>query len=188
MLAVVVAFAVAIKAWRTSTLVGFLGLGALVAQDLVLSLLPPGSALYRLVLGDASSQQSDANRVDVLYTTFNSFLEKPFFGRGFANSLEAHNIYLQVATAAGLFGLLGFALILFTAIRPIFMPQLGSLRWLALPPVAYLVAGLVANTLWDRFVWVLVGLAVLSLPRPGGRPGVDPSAALPEPAAATARS
>lgn len=172
-LAMVLAMAVVLKAWKTTTLAAITAATLLVAQDLLLAVVPPGSSLYRLIIGDESSAQSDANRLDVLNATFASFLDNPLFGRGFENSLEAHNIYLQVAAAAGVFGFIGFVLILITAVSPILRADIGATRWLALPPIGYAVAGLVANTLWDRFVWVLVGLAVLSLPRPGLQPGIS---------------
>lgn len=170
-LAMAVAVALIRRMWKVSAL-GLTAIAtAVVAQDALLSMLPPNSALSRLI-GDESVQIANASRLEVLTSNFDSFLASPLFGRGFANSLEAHNIYLQVATAAGVFGLIGFIFILYTAVRPLLRTDLGVLRWLAMPPLAYVVAGVVSNTLWDRFIWVLIGVAVLAL-----RPGIGPGGA-----------
>lgn len=161
-LAMVIAVALITRAWKISALAIAAIAAAVLAQDALLSSVPQGSALYRL-LGDNATTVENAGRLQSFTSSFDSFRANPYLGRGFANSLEAHNILLQVATAAGIIGLIGFVLILYTAVRPLVRTDLGVARWLALPPLVYIVAGLVSNVLWDRSIWALLGLSVLVL-------------------------
>jgi len=161
-LAMAVAVALIRRAWKTSV-IGMIAIGlAVLAQERLLALIPSGSALYRL-LGEDAATDANAARVQALTVNFDAFLANPLFGRGFANSLEAHNIFLQLAVSSGVIGLAGFVCILYAAIRPLWRTEIGVARWLALPPLGYLVAGMVSPVLWDRYVWLLIGLSLLVL-------------------------
>ncbi|WP_162891342.1 O-antigen ligase [Aeromicrobium sp. A1-2] len=133
------------------------------------------SALGRL-FGNGSASGSDIERQNVLAEAWKLFLEHPFLGNGFDGGLGSHNIYLQVATAVGIFGLLGYLLVLWTALRPLFWQ--GINHRLAYPVLAYGTIGPLTNTLWDRLIWSVIALTfAANLDRPPPSNDVTPTPA-----------
>lgn len=134
-----------------------------------------GDSALRRLLGTSHSQTSDQLRRDQLQSAFDEFLERPLTGNGLAHALDAHNIYLQMAAAAGLVGLLGFLFMLWALVSPLLTVQRPYHR-LGYPALAYLVIGALDKSLWDRFIWVGLSLAMLTVlvaqdqPRRYGRP------------------
>ena len=89
-----------------------------------------------------------------------SFLN-PIRGHGF-NDLTtiAHNGYLSVAVALGVFGLVAYVLLLWSTCEGLFRH-----RWrdrLGYVGLTYSIAMVFTNTLWDRFAWLLLSLAIAS--------------------------
>lgn len=113
------------------------------------------NALGRL-FGNGSAEGSDNARKDLLVTAFQQFRNHPLLGNGFDGSIGAHNIYLQVAVAVGVFGLIGYLAIMWTALRPLFWT--GTAHRLGYPVLAYMAIGPLTNTLWERLIWSTVGL------------------------------
>lgn len=143
---------------------------------LLLDSLVEGSAIDRL-RGDSTAAYSDTKRTSVLENGFHQFLQKPFLGWGFTDDpLASHNVYLQVAVAMGVVGLVGWCMILWTLVRPILSPDLRGHR-LAYPALAYALVALITNSMWDRFVWAPIALALL-IGRGGDAP--DPETTHPD--------
>lgn len=118
------------------------------------------SALARLQ-GDATASYSDLAREKAFATGVEELLAKPLQGNGFdITALDAHNVYLQVAVGIGIFGALAFVMLLWNFIVPLFQP--GPLRRLGYVPLAYAAVALITNSLWDRFVWAGLALAILA--------------------------
>jgi O-antigen ligase len=137
-----------------------------------------GSAVDRLQ-GDASADVSDSARVGQLERGLQRFLDHPVLGDGFANApLLAHNIYLQVAVVVGLVGLVGYLLVLWCTVQPLFVRK-HPMHRLGHAALAYAAVGMLTNTLWDRFVWTVLALAFLAnLPEsrgPDRAPDVPPT-------------
>jgi O-antigen ligase len=147
----------------------------------LLSRFGEGSAIERLQ-GDRTSSVSDSERADQLATGFKRFLDHPVLGDGFSNApLLAHNIYLEVAVVVGLIGLVGYLLVLWCTVQPLFLRQ-HPMHRLAHAALAYCAVGMLTNSLWDRFVWAVLGLAFLAnLPE-----SEPPKPARPEPGYRTA--
>jgi len=115
------------------------------------------SALGRL-FGGGSANGSDIERRRILDAALAQFKSHPLLGVGFDGGLGSHNIYLQVATAVGVIGLLGYLLVLWTALRPLFWS--GINHRLAYPALAYMAIGPLTNTLWDRLIWSVLALTL----------------------------
>ena len=132
---------------------GFVGVvafsGTLLNQD-------GNNALGRL-FGSGSANGSDIQREQIATEALRQLKAHPFLGNGFDGGLGSHDIYLQVAVAVGVFGLIGYLLILWSALRPLFWE--GVDHRLAYPVLAYATIGPLTNTLWDRLIWSVVALA-----------------------------
>lgn len=111
--------------------------------------------------GDSTTATSDQSRRMQLDDNLEKFLSHPLQGHGFDElGLSAHNIYLEVAISLGLFGLIAFLVVLSTTVRPLFGN--GKLRRLGYVGLGYVCIGTLTNTLWDRFVWLGLALALLA--------------------------
>lgn len=133
--------------------------GSLLNQD-------GNNAIGRL-LGGGSASDSDTQREQIASDALKLLKLHPFLGNGFDGGLGAHDIYLQVAVAVGVFGLIGFLLILVSALRLLFWQ--GISHRLGYPVLAYAAIGPLTNTLWDRMIWSVVALAftvVVAGPQP----------------------
>jgi hypothetical protein len=121
------------------------------------------NALGRL-LGGGSSQASDEDRTERIQTTWGVFRAHPIVGEGFINTLYAHVGYLEVAAAAGIFGLVGFCAILYAADKSLLTVP-GPMNLLSYPAIAYSFVALITNVLWDRYIWVPLSLSLLAWSR-----------------------
>lgn len=127
----------------------------------LLSRFGEGSAVDRLQ-GDRTASVSDSERADQLSTGFKRFLDHPVLGDGFSNApLLAHNIYLEVAVVVGLVGLVGYLLVLWCTVQPLFLRK-HPMHRLGHAALAYAAIGMLTNSLWDRFVWAVLALAFLA--------------------------
>jgi hypothetical protein len=146
------------------------GVVLVVALGLGLLHLPANNGATRL-LGDRSSAESNAERVQDLQLSIDRFVRHPLTGEGFEFSQEAHNIYLQVLVAGGPVALLGLGLVVSSVLRP-GLAIAGALRRarvsrnVLLPLgmvsgyVGYLVASMFQNVLWDRYLWLFIAAAL----------------------------
>ena len=128
------------------------------------------SALGRL-FGAGTASGSDTERKEVLSEAWHSFKQHPLLGNGFDGGLGSHNIYLQVAVAVGIFGLLGYLFIIWTALRSLFWQTTG--HRLAYPVLAYVAIGPLTNTLWDRLIWAVLALTFAVNLRPPQQDDVE---------------
>lgn len=114
-------------------------------------------------LGDKSTSVSDAERTESLNAGIDRWLAEPILGNGFSNApLEAHNIYLQVAVVSGVIGLVGFLIIFWSLVRPLFDTNDNPLRRLCYATLGYAGIGMLTNSLWDRFTWIVLAMAFLA--------------------------
>ncbi|HUR17784.1 MAG TPA: O-antigen ligase family protein [Acidimicrobiales bacterium] len=132
--------------------------------------LPEETGLRRII-GDPTTIASDAERAEHLSQSLDRLNDHPLTGEGFQFAQEAHNIYLQVAVAAGPLGVLGLFLIAGAMLRasrgglharagPVSGDQ-ALLAGLGGGYAGYLVAGAFQNVLWDRYLWFYVAAAVV---------------------------
>ena len=130
-------------------------------------------------LGDRTTSVSDQERTQSLNQSLDRWLADPILGNGFSNApLEAHNIYLQVAVVSGVIGVAGFLMIFWSLVRPLFDTD-NPLHRLCYTTLAYAAIGMLTNSLWDRFTWIVLALAFLAnLPYQRERPEPEPE---PEP-------
>ena len=144
-------------------------LGAIVLGNRFVPNFGAGSALARLQ-GDSTTATSDQLRAEAFSEGTAKFLQHPLLGSGFDElALLAHNIYLQIAIGVGMIGLLAYLAVLLTTVLPLFRG--GPLRRLGYLGLAYAAVGLLTNSLWDRFVWIGLSLAVLASVRRQDEPG-----------------
>lgn len=135
-------------------------LAAVIAGDWLVRSTGEHSALGRLT-GGGTVSGSDIQRENALRLGLEKFFDNPIFGKGFSfDALDPHNIYLEVAVGIGIFGLVGFLAIGVACIAPIFAG--GRLRHLGYATLAYAGVGMLTNSLWDRFVWAVLSLALLA--------------------------
>lgn len=136
------------------------GLLLIALSNWLLSLGGSSSALHRLA-GDATSSYSDNARSDALSVAIHQVASRPFTGVGFENTLAAQNIYAEIAAAAGVIGLAAYVTILICYVRPLF--RRGRFSRYSYPVLGYILIGALTNSLWDRFVWAALSLAIVGV-------------------------
>ena len=163
-LAVMIGVAVIYPVLARSVLAA-LGLGVALAGVLVFlgTLLDEdssGNALGRL-LGSGSSSLSDLARQQLFDDAVARFWQSPIIGNGLADIIEAHVIYIQILAGFGVIGLVFYLMVLWTTLQPLtFLHPPYAL--VALPALAYVTLGFVTPVMWDRYIWVLMALALLA--------------------------
>ena len=174
-----------------SALQGFTlaGLGALAVLSLPIlaDLAGEGSALARLT-GAGDAGLADRERDAARESGFELFFEQPLIGHGFLDAnLILHDNLLEVAVAAGIFGLLGYLVMMFTLARPII--GFGRYRRLCYFVWAYLGVGAAIPSLWDLAIWVPMTLAFLAAvePQTADRPADATDEGAPRPTAGPLR-
>lgn len=116
------------------------------------------NVLTRL-FGAGSASASDQVRAQHAQEAAEEISRDPFLGSGLAaDTLDTHNIYLQVLQAGGIALLVAFVVLLAAVVRRPFLVE-ARFRLLALAGIAYVVVGPLTPILWDRYIW-----AVLALP------------------------
>jgi hypothetical protein len=119
-----------------------------------------GNALGRL-LGAGSSSLSDQAREQLLEEAIDRFWLSPLIGNGLADIIEAHVIYVQIAAGVGVIGLAFYLLVLWSTLQPLTVLT-PPFSLLALPALSYVTLGFVTPVMWDRYIWVLMALALLA--------------------------
>jgi hypothetical protein len=146
---------------------GFAGLGTAAVYLVVTFASTSGdqtNALGRL-LGGGTATVSDNVRIANQERAWQNFQSSPVIGRGFEPrtqglGFDAHDIYLQIASATGVLGLTAFMVML------VFLAKQATvstrhLGLLAVPTLVYMFVGPVIPMLWDRWIWCMVALALL---------------------------
>lgn len=138
--------------------VAALCLPVLVVLDSVADRLDSSSALGRLLGADSARASNEARR-EGAQAGIDQFLSHPLLGDGWATVWGAHNGYLQVAAAIGVFGFVFYGVLLGSILRPLIaIPSPYGL--LAVPGLAALMLDLVLPVLGARYVWCAVGLSL----------------------------
>lgn len=127
--------------------------------------------------GGESVGNSDATRLEYYRVAITEFAARPLTGNGFEVVRGAHDIYLQLLQAGGLIALAAFGLFalgsLGLGVRLTREPTLpngaqGLAAALTASIAVWLLAGLAQNQIYDRFLYVPVGLLLaLSVIRAG---------------------
>jgi len=172
---VVVMLVVLYPLLERSLLSGYLvvagGLGLVLVGNALLGTASSGSAFSR-IRGDSTTSFSDNERTLAMQTGWSRFLQHPILGGGFdARAYDAHNVYLEIAIGIGVVGLAFHLLVFATGVLPLF--GTGPLRRLGYAPLGYAAMCMLTNSIWDRFVWMGIALAVVAaVDRPDdGPPG-----------------
>jgi hypothetical protein len=134
--------------------------GFLVYSGQLLGETSSGNALGRL-LGAGSSSLSDQAREQLLEEAIDRFWLSPIIGNGMADIIEAHVIYIQIAAGVGVIGLAFYLLVLWSTVQPLTVLH-PPFSLLALPALSYVTLGFVTPVMWDRYIWVLMALALLA--------------------------
>ena len=137
-----------------------------------------GSVAFDRLSGGSGATQSDTERRVTLDDSLDQAVANPVVGSGFTDVRTAHNIYVQLLQAGGLLALGGFIAFAVSIVR--------RARWLALAPrglppslmslaagsgasfCVWLLFGMVGNAVFDRYLYVPVGV-VLALALVQGR-------------------
>lgn len=160
---VVVALVLLVPAVERSVLLvaGVAGAGAVGVSffPYVVEASAPGSSIRRLV-GDGTARASDSVRDDAIEQGWQQFHSSPLFGSGMSIQIaEVHNLYLEVAIAVGIFGLIAYLGLLYVLARPLLSdhPQrrLSYFAWI------FAIIGPVVPGLTDRSMLLPMGLAIL---------------------------
>jgi hypothetical protein len=139
------------------------GLLAVIGAESILRALGQTTTLDRLT-GDLSSQYSDQAREQLLDDGFELFWKHPIQGNGWKDLLLYHNAYLEIAVAGGVLTLFGFILIVASLVKPLFQ-QSGPNR-LAYAGLSYAAFGMIGPTLYDRIVWAVLCLILVTYDAP----------------------
>lgn len=170
---------------RGVALAGGLAVLAGVVLAATMPLLPQGSTLHRIFGGELTGLVTLSNGAHVqnAQDAISEIGTHPFTGLGFAQGLDAHNLFLEAANMGGVLGVVGFFLIWGT-IGALLVRQLrfGVRRkhWLRaslLVGVAgYFVLAQLENMVWDRHLWLFITLALYALPPTRSDPDDDQGA------------
>ena len=118
------------------------------------------SSLGRLV-GGSNSNFSDQARELGQQSGIERFLSHPFIGTGLIDLFEIHNMYLEIAAAIGVFGLVGYLLIIFVFARPLFSDvphrRLLYVAW------AFIGFGATVPGFYDRSIWLPLALGAVAV-------------------------
>jgi hypothetical protein len=146
-----------------SALSGFVlavfGALALVAFPLLVQGGHGGSALTRLA-GGGTAVTADQARTNALDEGLRRFWDAPILGSGLVNVELYHDIFLEVAIGTGIFGLVGYLVVLYVLTRPLLSMHVH--RRLCYLPLAWIGMGPALPGMWDRTMWVPIGLAILA--------------------------
>lgn len=160
--------AVLTRRFRFLLVTGAVVVLALVAVILGVVHVPESNTLSRLGGGGGSSL-SDAGRKQLAAEAVAIISRHPATGEGFEFAQAAHNIYLQVLVVGGPLALVGFlfvgGLLIRAGVRASRAarerPDGPVLAGLTAGYAGYLVSGTFDNILWDRYLWVYVGMLVV---------------------------
>lgn len=133
---------------------------ALISANTLLPALGQDTILDR-IRGGGSATYSDLAREGLLAQGFDLFWKHPLQGIGWAEDtiLAFHNAYLEIAVGGGVLTLVGFVLVVASLVRPLFDAVPNRLAYAGLSYAAF---GMIGPTLYDRIVWVVLALILIS--------------------------
>jgi hypothetical protein len=135
-----------------------------------------GSALERLLGGDTGAAYSDKTRSEGLSDGIARFIQHPLTGSGLIDLRPVHNNLLEVAIGTGVFGAIGYLMVIWALTRGLLTN--ARLRRLCYAVPAGFLFGLTAPSLSDRSIWVAISLSIVVFG--GGRGARDAEPGPPE--------
>ncbi len=133
-----------------------------------------GTSIERLLhsrSSDVTVAASDEGRQERFAQGIASIEQRPFVGIGLQEARAAHNVYLQVLSASGVIGFVGFIVAIWAALAPLrdrtlrARARVGEKAPLIIVGfgagyAGFLVGEVFNNSLWERFMWAypIVGL------------------------------
>jgi hypothetical protein len=166
--------------------VGAIGLAGFAIANSMAQHADPSSTLGRL-LGEGTTSRSNDARREGARLGIEQFLGHPLLGDGWLTVWGAHDAYIQVAAATGIFGLASYLLLLTGLLRPLLAVR-RPYGLLATPALAAVMLDIFLPVLGARYVWVVVGMALMAdrlaaadaePAAPGEQPRPAPTPALP---------
>jgi hypothetical protein len=158
---------------RGIMIAGGLTVAGAVVLAAAMPFLPAGSTLHRLFGGELTGLVllSNSAHLQDARDALAEIGQHPLTGLGFAQGLDAHNLFLESANMGGVLGVAGFLLIWGT-IGVLLVRQLryGVRRehWVRAAPLVgvmgYFVLAQLENMLWDRHLWFFITVALFALP------------------------
>ena len=132
---------------------------ALIAFPLLVQSGHAGSALSRLA-GQGTASAADRARIQGFDEGVHRFLDSPILGSGLVDVEPIHNVLLEVAVGVGVFGLVGWLMVMFVLSRTLLTNHVH--RRLGYLPVAFVGMVPALPGIWDRTMWVPIALAILA--------------------------
>ena len=130
-----------------------------------------GSVFSRLA-GDSSAQMSNTARSVGLQDGVARFFDHPLRGTGLIDLFFIHNNFVEVAVGIGVFGFVGYLLVLYAFVKPLFGQS--EFRRLGYVICGYIGFGATTPGLYDRCVWSVVALGAVAMALPSGAQRADP--------------
>ena len=129
-----------------------------------------GEVAFERLRGGAGAAQSDQERILTLRQSVDQAGDNLLMGEGYAVVRTAHNIYLQLLQAGGVVALAAFLLFaasILLCTRRLALSTRGSPPWLrglaagaGASVCVWLLFGLVGNAIYDRYLYIPVGLGL----------------------------
>jgi O-antigen ligase len=120
---------------------------------------------FTRLLGGGTAPAADQGR-SIRYAVIGQRIrDHPIIGNGFGDSRFGHSLYLQMWAIAGLLGVIAIVLIVFAVARSWFAARkerdvFSVGLWSGYG--GYLVAALLSNQMWDRYLWLALALAIMA--------------------------
>jgi hypothetical protein len=111
------------------------------------------------VAGGGSSSDATGQRLLALHDSLHEIHEHPLLGNGFGTIRAAQDAYVQIFAALGIFGLIGFILVLTALALPLFTAK-EPIRLLAYAAVGYAVLAPFTDSTSDTLVWAALSLCM----------------------------
>lgn len=109
--------------------------------------------------GSISTGNADAGRLAQIGEGLAAFEESPILGKGYTDVRDSHDIYVELAASGGAVALVAFALYLTGVGRTAWrLRNLLPARACIAGVCVYLIFGVVLNPIYDRYLWLPVGL------------------------------
>ena len=162
------------RLWRQTLLVLAVSAAIIVMLSLSLSdqtvpFVNRFAAIQRLTNGAADTASSDSSRLEYYGLALADFSKNPLTGNGLDLVRDAHDIYFQLLQAGGVIALISFVLFAGASVRlgwrlsrqPTITSDLQNLAsGLTASICVWMLAGLVQNLIYDRFLYVPIGLLI----------------------------
>lgn len=157
------------------------GAALLMTAPVVLASLGPNSAPNRLLHPSQSTSGASGSidqREALLSRGWHDFQQHPILGSGFGGTYTFfyHNVCLEFMVAAGLVGLVGWLMVLYTMVRPLFTDH--PMHRTAYCAVAFLVTSMFSPTVTEGWIWSVLAFPLLAAATTATHARPDPATTL----------